>query len=404
MNTLKDRRRVVIVTIAATIVTICLMLTLRTPHYELAPIGSGMSSNSESKSWWEKKPGGYEEEHKVSIHDDNPDIPQPPPSSTHTSVKPQEEEKKEKLAIVTFLSGTLNQKDDDLDNDNYFVATRMLVWQLLHQEDTRVERDDIDVLVMVTPSVTESRRARLQKDGATIYPVEFVEARSDWFKTTDHEHRWDDMFTKYRAWEMTQYSRILLLDGDIILRGRIDGIFDDPGAQFRPTLRDANRTAVIPQNTTDPIPELPDKYVIAGLGETAHAFHPFPPTWEDGLQRFGVFNAGFFMLSPSKALYDLYVAILNTPNGFDPKYPEQNILNMVHDWSGPMPWKEIDYKWNIVHVNDADMDGGVVSIHLKWFWKPQSKSEQVMKLSQRVRWEMHGWYHGRDLALEGKAR
>lgn len=64
----------------------------------------------------------------------------------------------EKLAYVTFLSGTLDQ-DEDLENDYYFQAVRILVWQLVHHLPTRAE--NVDVVVMVTPTVSESRRKRL---------------------------------------------------------------------------------------------------------------------------------------------------------------------------------------------------------------------------------------------------
>ena len=116
---------------------------------------------------------------------------------------------KERFAYVTFLSGTVDQ-EEDLEEDNYFIATRILVWQLLHKRQTRA--NGIDVIVMVTPSVSTSRHERLRRDGAIVYPVDFLHVENDsWVHAA--QHRWDDVMTKLRAWEMIQYSRILMLDG-----------------------------------------------------------------------------------------------------------------------------------------------------------------------------------------------
>ena len=52
----------------------------------------------------------------------------------------------EKLAYAIFLSGTLDQ-NEDLDEDKYFVAVRIAIWQLVHKKDTRAS--GIDVVVMV---------------------------------------------------------------------------------------------------------------------------------------------------------------------------------------------------------------------------------------------------------------
>lgn len=299
----------------------------------------------------------------------------------------------EKLAMVTYLSGTLNQ-EEDLDKDDYFIATRILVWQLLHNPSTRNQKKNVDVVVIVTPSVTESRRKRLERDGAIVHPVDFL--HTPWIQGSDHDHRWDDIMVKLRIWQMTQYSRVLLLDGDVILREPIDGVFDDPGAQLRRT-QHQHLTPLLKEHKF----ALPDTYLLGGIGETTNWEHPFPPTWENGLQKYGYFNAAFFVLAPSLALFDLYVAILKTPNSFDPTYMEQNLLNDIHKWEGPMPWKELAYDWIITQVNDGDLDGGVKSMHAKWWKDPDSKSIRARDLFRKARWQMQGWYDAWDLRESG---
>jgi alpha-N-acetylglucosamine transferase len=287
---------------------------------------------------------------------------------------------------VTFLSATLNH-DEDLENDNYFVAIRILVWQLLHNLETRTK--DIDVVVMVTPSVSQSRRDRLERDGAIVYPVEFLRSDNRWAQAEDP--RWGDVMTKLRVWEMTQYSRILVMDGDSMLVRPLDGVFNDPGSKIQKTKQMDNYTAIEGEAP------LPPTYLLASLSEVWDSTHDFPPKDGTGLKKIGYMNAGFFMLAPSIPAFNHYRSFLDIPNSFDPKYPEQNLMNQIHKWGGPMPWQELDYTWNIRCPSDIDIEKGLVSLHEKWWTQPYLYNNDKTKawLKSR-RWEMKGWYDAYD--------
>ncbi|KAF2271254.1 nucleotide-diphospho-sugar transferase [Westerdykella ornata] len=366
MGAFADKRRIIIAVVAA-IATIGLLLSLRTfgpsPEAIRVRVGSGFD-HSDNKDGVNNQPDGPGQNGK---HPDG----------------------KERLAYVTFLSGTVDQ-DDDLEKDNYFIATRILIWQLLHVPETRTHR--CDVVVMVTPSVSEARRARLRQDGAIVYPVEFLET-DDWVKA--EQHRWDDVMTKMRAWEMTQYSRILVLDGDTMLRKPLDGVFDDPGAQIRQTKQLDNYTALEGEAP------LPPTYLLASLSEVADSTHEFPPGVGTGLKTIGYMNAGFFMLAPSIESFNYYVSLLKIPGSFDPKYPEQNLINKAHQWDGPMPWTELSYTWNIRCPNENDFEKGLVSMHEKWWTQPYIyENEKVKEFLKSRRWEMKGWYDAYDLTAD----
>ncbi|KAI4658106.1 hypothetical protein J4E81_005493 [Alternaria sp. BMP 2799] len=298
-------------------------------------------------------------------------IPQPPPYVNANITLDREE----RLAYVTFLSGTVDA-GDDLEEDKYFQAIRILVWQLVHKEETRTKHD---VVVMVTPSVSQARRDRLAKDGAIVHAVEFLHTENDSWVHAEL-HRWDDVMTKLRVWEMTQYDRILVMDGDSMLLKNLDGVFDDPGAQL---------LATKPTNETN----LPSTYLLASNSEVWDSTHSFPPGHGTGLKKAGKMNAGFFILAPSLDAFNYYKELLNTPNSFDPRYPEQNLMNYAHRWDGPMPWREIAYTWNIRCPNDVDIAKGLVSVHEKWWKQPyiyeNAKTKQWL-LTRR--WEMKGWY------------
>ena len=257
-----------------------------------------------------------------------------------------------KYAYVTLLSGTVDAPED-LAKDNYFVAVRILIWQLLHNPGTRT---DHDVIVMVTPSVTKHRRERLEKDGATVMQVDFVRGKNDgWIHGGDP--RWADLMTKFRCWQLTQYDRVLLLDGDSMLRSSLDGVFDDPGTKVQKTdLKHPNATVLDGQKP------FPKSYVLAAGSEVWDSTHEFPPYHGGGLKGYGYFNAGFFILKPDLAVYDYYTSLLDIPGSFETTYMEQNLLNFAHRWDGPMPWKEISYSWNLRCPNENDFEKGLVSM------------------------------------------
>jgi len=284
------------------------------------------------------------------------------------------------LAYVTWLSGTVDQTDD-LENDKYFVATRILLWHLLHNPSTRTQ--GIDVVVMVDPSVSEARRARLVRDGAILHAVEFLTSS---IALHPEQERWKNIMTKLRVFQMTQYSRILMLDGDTMLPHPLDGVFDDPGAQIQHT-QDHEPTTLA---------ALPPTYLLAGISEPADSHHSFPVTKAE-IKDPGYLNAGFFMLAPSEAAFEHYRSYLQVPGTFRSTYMEQDLLNQAHRWDGPMPWKELDYKWNVRYPTENDFEKGLVSMHEKWWEQKYIYDNQKVKdWLQSRRWEMKGWYDAYD--------
>jgi hypothetical protein len=80
-------------------------------------------------------------------------------------------------AIATFLTGNTREDEDDF----YFVAARMLTYQILHANETRC-RKPVPFLVLVTDTVSADKQAQLTRDGATVIPAKDVPLRW-WIKT-----------------------------------------------------------------------------------------------------------------------------------------------------------------------------------------------------------------------------
>jgi alpha-N-acetylglucosamine transferase len=285
----------------------------------------------------------------------------------------------DRYAFVTWLASSKDEGKASSEN-LYLTATRLLVWQLLHDPETK--STGIDVVVMVGPKVNEADCKRLRKDGAIVRKVEPVHGQNDsWI--IPKESRWGDIMEKLRAWEMEEYSRIAFLDNDTILQSPLDGVFDDPGVKVMTTKTDTGHVS--------DEPELPTGYLLSSWVEIGGIEHSWPPTERT---RPGYFNGGFFLLKPDKKMFDYFVSLLDIPYRFDPQYMEQNLLNYAFRWDGAMPWQEINYKWNIKFTTDRDFDGGVVSMHEK-FWSTRG-GKKVYEHAIRKKAEMEGYYLAYD--------
>jgi alpha-N-acetylglucosamine transferase len=258
-------------------------------------------------------------------------------------------------AIATFLAGSSASQDED--NDDYFTATRILTHQLLHANETRCHDAAIPFLVLVTSKVSEKKRRQLTLDGAIIVPVDDIPLRW-WIKTG--VTRWADQFTKLRLFEMIEYDRILFIDADTLITRPIDAIFDEPNIRT-PYSTLLNRKKRI---KSDEIGLLPAEYVFAARSDnalTGERDHPFPPLPTN------VFSAGFWVAAPSLEMFNYLLSVMNHYRRFDPHTMEQSLLNYAFRRDAAMPWVELDYHWSATWPSVRDVEGGVATLHEK-FW------------------------------------
>ncbi|KAI7538054.1 nucleotide-diphospho-sugar transferase, partial [Hortaea werneckii] len=242
-----------------------------------------------------------------------------------------------KYAYATFLAGDSSALSEDrvLEHDKYFVATRILAYQLLHAPETK-SKHDYPFIVLVTSDVSAEKRERLRKDGAIVWEAPAMDA--GWVKTD--VSTWQNVMSKLRLWELTEYERICFLDGDTILTDTMDGIFEDAAAAMQESGQDQEATEADEA-------AVPTTYVFAGVPEPKMKHH-YPPSDEEGdWYNINYLNAGFFVLQPSQELLSYYTSLTTLEDRFDPHLPEQNLLNYAHRREGNMPWKQLDSKWNM---------------------------------------------------------
>jgi alpha-N-acetylglucosamine transferase len=103
---------------------------------------------------------------------------------------------KSKYAFATLLA-TDAMHPDDQDNmrDDYFIATRLLAYQILHAPETR--SNNIPFIVLATKGVSEAKRERLRRDGAIVLAVETIQ-KPDWVESGVGASNWEEVFDKLR--------------------------------------------------------------------------------------------------------------------------------------------------------------------------------------------------------------
>ncbi|KAF1942350.1 nucleotide-diphospho-sugar transferase [Clathrospora elynae] len=294
-----------------------------------------------------------------------PSHPQAPPSSPSPAPAPapapptsQPPQPTPNLAIATFLTGQAS-------DDTYFNSTRLLVYQLLHAAPTRITNPNITFVVLCGNKLSEEKKDRLRKDGATVIPLEDVKL-PDWIHTG--EERWSEQFTKLRVFEQTDYKRILYIDADYMIMHPIDDIFEEPVVKtLTPTL--FFRNGVMKEDERP----FPKEWLFAARSENGGGGgfdHPVPPVQTNYA------NAGFFLIAPDPEMYEHLMSVMQHEGRFETNFMEQDMLNYVFKRDGLMPWRELDWKWSANFVNERDVEMGVHSLHGK-FWK--EGPEEVQK-------------------------
>ncbi|KKF94362.1 Meiotically up-regulated protein 136 [Ceratocystis platani] len=294
---------------------------------------------------------------------------------------------KSKLAIVTFLDNVINpsyqggsDSDDDGD-DHYFTNVRMLTYQLLHDNKTAIRgrrRPYITFVVAVTSRVSASKRARLAADGADVVEVADIPGSAG-LNTGDV--RWAHAMSKLRVFEWVQYTRVLFLDADTVLRGPVDDLFYTFGAVYPQRTNHARA----PQDQ----PRMPNEFAFVAQPDLAYLGNLERLYPDDPMLTAGYFNAGFWLAAPDKRMFEYLISLIDMKaRPFNTNLPEQNLLNYAFrhcDYFqdqhlhcktggplGPMPWMKADTLWSSNRPTLKDYAFGVRALHYKGWETPTS--------------------------------
>ena len=259
--------------------------------------------------------------------------------------------------------------------DFYYEATRVLTYRLLHKSSTK-DIHNRQLIVLATELVLPEQIRQLRQDGAIVKVVAAIRAPKN-INRRRSMARWRDQYTKLLLWQMTEYSKILYIDSDIIPIRPLSSIFDTPFSidkEGQPYLFAATYDSSLARRYgrySQPVPILgpDDKYA----GDTPHA--------------------GLFLIHPSekqsKYLQSLYD---NPPQGQNfISFMEQSLLKYAYRDGGDYHWTRLSQMYNTQWPRSVDMNASY-ALHDK-FWKRDClKACDLVKYWFTAWGEMQGWF------------
>ena len=222
-----------------------------------------------------------------------------------------------------------------LSSNAYFPCLTVAIHSLKQTGTNR------DIIVFITSNIWENLEDPLKQLGTIPLRIPSVPNPS---KSRTRKHLRDN-FTKLRAWQLSEYSRIIYCDSDFIFTRNSDDLFSHPGK------------------------------VVAGRN-----FYSTAGEWPDP----DYFNAGYMVLTPSTETYcDMILAAENFESRTGGDQPFQNIF-----WGDT--WEEFNYKHeganaNVYFTRPQDWDADKIrSIH---FTKATNPCNTKFEEDIREKWD-----------------
>ncbi|KAF4692252.1 hypothetical protein FOZ60_013789 [Perkinsus olseni] len=219
------------------------------------------------------------------------------------SRRPPPRRRRSRNAWVTVMYG---------NGADYFVGAMVLGWSLKHRGRTQhdmVLLHTADVPVEFLDSLRRVWDCREVEYIRNVSPRLFLNFKGSRFK---------DVFTKLRVLELTEYSKVCLLDSDMLVRDNIDEIFDlQPPAGSRAKV-------------------------------------PVTSFWNGHRQITGI-NGGCMLLEPSKEVFNCMmdeVSYYNNPAHWPTCGAEQEYLTRWYASRSHQQWSHISCRYNFqIHLN-----------------------------------------------------
>ncbi|CEH16393.1 glycosyltransferase family 8 protein [Ceraceosorus bombacis] len=249
-----------------------------------------------------------------------------------------EEEAEEKKADGKACWATL------MTGEKYLPGLVVFATSLLQTHKSRYP-----LVVYVTGKLSERARRVVSALGCRI--VEVKDLRPTLTSTNLAYERFGDVWTKLRAFELTQYERVVMVDSDMLVRRNMDELMDlqlDDGKEIASSFA----CTCNPKN----IPTYPADWVPANCGFTPQT-HPScltspPQVTADSLPTHRLLNSGLVVLKPSLDTMKVIEHMLGTdPRVLAWSFPDQDLLAALLRYVHPRMWVDAEVR-NVHYILD----------------------------------------------------
>jgi lipopolysaccharide biosynthesis glycosyltransferase len=204
----------------------------------------------------------------------------------------------------------------------YFIGALVTGWSLQKHTSLPIECR----VLLVTHDVPEAFRSMLSSVW-TLQDVEYIEKASPWFYWDYHKSRFKQVFTKLRILQDLHglFSKVILLDLDLLIRGEVDSLFDLPAPAA----------------------------MVRGQGALRHGETvPIDSFFMGHRQVIGI-NCGVMLVEPNESVFNHMIKEVETyshPEHWPSHGPEQDYLSRFYNAFGY--WTNISCRYNYqVHLN-----------------------------------------------------
>ncbi|KAF8622224.1 hypothetical protein AX15_007165 [Amanita polypyramis BW_CC] len=268
-----------------------------------------------------------------------------------------------------------------LTKDSYLAGTLVLHYGL------RAVKSKYPLVAMVTSSLPEDVRTIVQEQGIQLREVEPLKSAASNFNPYDK--RFENVWTKLRAFELDEYDRVVLLDCDMIIKRNMDELFDIE------LPKDGIAAAHVCACNPRKLPHYPPDWIPENCAHSA-VTRPtdLPPTPTDESPRpHGQLNSGTVILNPSKYVAHEIYHYLDTSDLVPTfSFADQDLLAVFFKGK----WRPIQWYYNalktlrILHPREWS-DDEVRCVHYIFPEKPWQRRIPSLEMEEDYK-VLHGWW------------
>ncbi|KAF9240892.1 glycosyltransferase family 8 protein [Melanogaster broomeanus] len=194
------------------------------------------------------------------------------------------------------------------------------------------------LIVMATPSLPQEARDILQRRNIRVVDIQSLRPPEGLHTLSAHDARFADTWTKLRAFEVTGYDRVVLMDADMIMMRNMDELMDLPLGKDE--IAAAHVCACNPRKLTHyPVDWVPENCAYTPLSHPTAITAPTPIT-DESPRPHTQLNSGLVVLNPSAELAEaVYNHLYTSPLVPTWSFPDQDLLSdfFKGKWK-PLPW------------------------------------------------------------------